>query len=117
MAWILQRSWRHPQRLPAGWRSERFARTVERTRRDLLPIGTLAALADHFGREGLYLATSFEPRGSRGAPGARSRRRPRRPWALELAYALRWIERFDGQPLGPWPAFCRAPLPAPGRRP
>ncbi len=29
-AWLLQRSWRHPQRLPAGWRSERSRARRER---------------------------------------------------------------------------------------
>ena len=28
-AWLLQRSWRHPQGLPAGWRPERFASSVD----------------------------------------------------------------------------------------
>jgi hypothetical protein len=103
-AWLLQRSWRHPQRLPAGWRSERFARNVDRTRGQLRPIRTLAALADSFARESRYLAA--EPTSAIGPcvvlfDGT----------ALEVAYVTRWIELHAGRELRGWRTLCQRALP------
>jgi hypothetical protein len=103
-AWLLQRSWRHPQRLPAGWRSERFARKVDRTRGQLRPIRTLAALADSFARESRYLAA--EPTSASGPcvvlfDGT----------ALEVAYVTRWIELHAGRELRGWRTLCQRALP------
>ena len=89
-AWLLQRSWRHPHRLPAGWRSERFARSVDRARTQLRPIGTLSALGDSFAREGLHLA-SIE-----AARAAGSRRSTLGTSPLEVAHVTRWIELDRG---------------------
>ncbi len=103
-AWLLQRSWRHPHRLPAGWRSERFARAVDRTRHQLEPIHTLSALADSFAREGLHIATDPEPATSQPTR-ARFGESP-----LEVAYVTRWIELHAGRQLRGWRTLCRRAL-------
>ena len=100
-AWLLQRSWRHPQRLPAGWRSERFARDVDRTRRQLQPIRTLRALADSFARESLHL----RPGGPIAASDCLARRFGETP--LEVAYVTRWIELDGGRELHGWRTLCQ----------
>ena len=100
-AWLLQRSWRHPQRLPAGWRSERFARDVDRTRRQLQPIRTLRALADSFAREGLHL----NPGGPIVAGDCLPDRFGETP--LEVAYVTRWIELDGGRELHGWRTLCQ----------
>jgi hypothetical protein len=92
-AWLLQRSWRHPHRLPAGWRSERFARSADRTRPQLGPIHTLRALVDSFEREGIHLATLDLP--VRNGP-ARGRLMDS---PLGVAYTTRWIELDGGREL------------------
>jgi hypothetical protein len=84
-AWLLQRSWRHPHRLPAGWRSERFDRAVDIAREQLDPIGTLSALADSFARESHVLS---------GGSFASSSFIAATP--LEFAYLTRWIELTGG---------------------
>jgi hypothetical protein len=100
-AWLLQRSWRHPQRLPAGWRSERFARDVDRTRRQLQPIRTLRALADSFARESLHLSRQR----SVAASDPMSDRFGKTP--LEVAYLTRWIELDAGRELHGWRTLCQ----------
>ena len=102
-AWLLQRSWRHPQRLPAGWRSERFARDVDRTRRQLQPIRTLRALADSFARESLHLRHPGSPDDSGFGiwpPGIGET-------PLEVAYVTRWIELDGGTELHGWRTLCQ----------
>ena len=103
-AWLLQRSWRHPHRLPAGWRSERFARSVDRTRQQLGPIRTLSALADSFARESLHVNTVDAPQAVEMAYG----------WfadsPLEVAYVTRWIELDAGRELHGWRTLCRRAL-------
>ncbi len=69
-AWLLQRSWRQPQRLPAGWRSERFARKVDHTPRQLRSIRTLAALSDPL--EVAYVMRWIELHGGRELRGWRT---------------------------------------------
>lgn len=102
-AWLLQRSWRHPHRLPAGWRSERFARSVDRTRQQLRPIRTLSALADSFAREGLHIAAELGPSADsmRGGFGGSP---------LEVAYVTRWIELNAGLELRGWRTLCQRAL-------
>jgi hypothetical protein len=107
-AWLLQRSWRHPQRLPAGWRSERFACSVDSVRRQLAPIRTLTALADSYARESRHIsgpchALAFEaPRGPASGLPAGS--------PVEVAYLMRWIELDRGRTLHDWRTLCeRAP--------
>jgi hypothetical protein len=102
-AWLLQRSWRHPHRLPAGWRSERFARSVDRARQQLRPINTLSALADSFARESLHIAIEA----SVVADSLQSRfgESP-----LEVAYVTRWIELDAGRELHGWRTLCRRAL-------
>jgi hypothetical protein len=102
-AWLLQRSLRHPQRLPAGWRTERFSRSVDRTRRQLRPIDSLVALVDSFGRESRFLA---RPVLSHARTAPRHRRR-RAPSPLEVAYATRWIELHGGRELTGWGVLSR----------
>ncbi|MFN8621106.1 MAG: hypothetical protein U0869_10215 [Chloroflexota bacterium] len=65
----LQRLLRRPGRVPAAWTVPTFERRVDRTRAQLLPIRSLAALADSFGRE----HGTDDP-------------------AIRLAYGLRWLE-------------------------
>ena len=102
-AWLLQRSWRHPQALPAGWRSERFARSVDLARGQLGPIRTLSALVDSFARESLHLATTdaAPTSGVRASFGES---------ALEVAYVTRWIELDAGRELHGWRTLCRRAL-------
>jgi hypothetical protein len=90
-AWLLQRSWRHPQRLPAGWRSERFATAVDHARDQLRPIRSLTALTDSFGREALHLVDE----------DGRADTSP-----LEVAYATRWIALHAGSDLRGWRIHC-----------
>ena len=104
VAWLLQRSLRHPQRLPAGWRTERFSRSVDRTRVQLRPIDSLVALADSYGRESRHLALAG-PVIRDGAP--RARRRRRSPSPLEVAYATRWLELHDGREMTGWGVLSR----------
>jgi hypothetical protein len=103
-AWLLQRSWRQPQRLPAGWRSERFARSVDRTRSQLQPIHTLSALADSFARESLHLIPA----------GTATPAHPRSSWfdesPLAVAYVTRWIELDAGRELHGWRTLCQRAL-------
>lgn len=98
-AWLLQRSWRHPHRLPAGWRSERFAHAVDEAREQLLPIRTLSALADSFARESLHIAAEVAP--SLGPIQGRFGESP-----LEVAYVTRWIELHAGRELRGWRSMC-----------
>jgi hypothetical protein len=102
-AWLLQRSWRHPHRLPAGWRSERFVSAVERTRQQLHPIRTLSALADSFARESLHLAPELAP-----LAGSHQGRFGGSP--LEVAYVTRWIELDAGRELHDWDTLCERAL-------
>jgi hypothetical protein len=103
-AWLLKRSWRHPQRLPAGWRSERFAHAVDRTRRQLAPIRTLTALSESFARESQQVR-----RAAATGPVPTSRPRPRRfgDSPLEVAYVTRWIELEAGRELHGWRTLCQ----------
>jgi len=98
-AWLLRRSWRDPQRLPAGWRSERFAHAVDEARRQLLPIQTLSALTDSFARESLPIAAAAVP--TLGPARERFGESP-----LEVAYVTRWIELHTGQELRRWRSMC-----------
>jgi hypothetical protein len=102
-AWLLQRSWRHPHRLPAGWRSERFARSVDRARQQLRPINTLSALADSFARESLHIAIEASV-----VADSLQRRFGESP--LEVAYVTRWIELDAGRELHGWRTLCRRAL-------
>jgi hypothetical protein len=103
-AWLLQRSWRHPQRLPAGWRSERFARKVDHTRQQLRPIRSLAALSDSFARESRYVAAG--PTSAAGPCQVLYEGTP-----LEVAYVMRWIELYAGRELRGWRTICQRALP------
>jgi hypothetical protein len=74
---------------------------VERTRRQLEPIRTLAALADSFARESIHVGPSAGPQAQP------CRDRDRSP--LEVAYLTRWIELDGGRPLHAWRTICERP--------
>jgi hypothetical protein len=103
VAWLLQRSLRHPNRLPAGWRSERFRRSVDRTRTQLSPIHSLVALTDSYAREGRHVARPVRTATGRSA---RSRQRPS-AGPLEIAYATRWLELHAGREMTGWAVLSR----------
>lgn len=100
-AWLIKRSWRHPHRLPAGWRSERFGDAVDGTRQQLRPIRTLSALVDSFAREGRHIA------GTVAAPTSQPAVERFGHSALEVAYAMRWIELDAGRDLRAWRTISR----------
>ncbi len=78
-SWTLARLLRHPARIPGAWRSPQFAARLDRVRIGLLPIRSLAALADSYSREHAH----DDP-------------------AVRLAYALRWLELSAGLDERPW---------------
>jgi hypothetical protein len=83
-AYALGRSLRDPRRLPGHWATPAFAARVDRVRAQLLPIRTLAALADSFGRE-------------HGVDEV----------VVRLAYGLRWLELSGVLDERPWRLHCR----------
>jgi hypothetical protein len=108
-AWLLKRSWRHPHRLPAGWRSEQFADAVDAIRLQLVPIRTLGGLVDSFAREGMHIETRAA---SAPPPTSMVRRRTRPSSPLEVAYLARWIELDAGTTLGAWRHMCDGAAPS-----
>jgi hypothetical protein len=90
-AGFLQRMLDEPAGIHARWRTLGFVRCVESIRLHLWPIGSQAALADSFGRE----ASRHE--------------------ALEMAYALRWLELADGIGRPSWSALSGDRLPLTAR--
>lgn len=78
-AWALSRMLRDPRRAPGAWRSPQFAERLDRVRIGLLPIRSLAALADSYARE-----------------------HAREDSAVRLAYGLRWLELSAGLDERPW---------------
>ena len=82
-AWALQRMLRTPTRLPVAWRTVHFATRLDRVRSQLLPIRSLAALADSYTRE-------------HGTDDT----------AVRLAYGLRWLELSGVLDERPWRLHC-----------
>lgn len=78
-SWTLARLLRTPARIPGAWRSPQFAARLDQVRIGLLPIRSLASLADSYDREH-----------ARDDP------------AVRLAYALRWLELSAGLDERPW---------------
>jgi hypothetical protein len=74
-------------RCPAGWRVEPFGREVSAVLGQLVPIRSAAMLASSYAREGRRLAT-HAPRSS----GAVDVAHPDGGDAIDVAYALRWLE-------------------------
>jgi hypothetical protein len=113
-ACALARLRRDPHRLPPGWRSPAFAARVDRVRAQLLPIGSLAALADSYarehqlaGRETRPGATHREVTGRRRRGGQREDLAPaERTAEVRLAYALRWLELSGVIDERPWRLHC-----------
>ena len=71
--------------VPDPWLRPGFAARVERTRGDLAPIASHAALVASFAREAMH-----------------SRPRSSASHAVRAAYALRWLELVDRVPLPAW---------------
>lgn len=71
--------------MPHTWATPAFAARLDRVRAQLLPIRTLAALADSFGRE-------------HGADDQ----------LVRMAYGLRWLELSGAVDERPWRLHCRA---------
>ena len=69
--------------MPGAWRSPRFATRLDRVRIGLLPIRSLANLADSYARE-----------------------HARDDSAVRLAYGLRWLELSTGIDERPWRLHC-----------
>ena len=78
-AWMLRRMLRDPRRMPGTWSAPGFAERLDRVRAQLLPIRSLAALADSFSRE-------------HGSDDI----------VVRLAYALRWLELTGALDERPW---------------
>ena len=74
---------RTPSRLPRAWRTAHFATRIDRVRAQLLPIRTLAALADSYTRE-------------HGTDDT----------VVRLAYGLRWLELSGVLDERPWRLHC-----------
>ena len=80
-----------PLRLPERWTRTPFGREVDRTRGQLAPIRTRAALAASFSREASVAATRLAPLTPADPPGP-----------VRVAYAIRWLELGDGRPRPDW---------------
>lgn len=86
-AWALRRMLRTPARLPGSWRTAHFAMHLDRVRSQLLPIRSLAALADSYTRE-------------HGTDDT----------VVRIAYGLRWLELSGVLDERPWRLHCTPPL-------
>jgi hypothetical protein len=82
-AWMLGRLLRDPRRMPGAWRAATFADRVDRVRVGILPIRSLAALADSYARE----HATDDP-------------------AVRIAYGMRWLELSAGLDERPWRLHC-----------
>lgn len=85
-----------PLRLPERWTRTPFRREVDRTRGQLAPIRTRAALAASFSREASVAATRSAPLSPADPPGP-----------VRVAYAIRWLELGDGRPRPDWSTITK----------
>jgi hypothetical protein len=85
-----------PLRLPERWTRTPFGREVDRTRGQLAPILTRAALAASFWREASVAATRSAPLSPADPPGP-----------VRVAYAIRWLELGDGRPRPEWSTITK----------
>ena len=91
-----------PVDLPPRWRGVPFAREVDRTRAQLVPIVSRAALLASFAGEASVRATHTDvavPDPAQPPPGP-----------VRVAYAIRWLELGDGRPRPAWEALVRGPV-------
>jgi len=87
-----------PADLPTRWTTYPFGREVDRTRGQLAPIRSRAALLASFSREASIAVT-------RGAIGTGLPAGP-----VRVAYAIRWLELGDGRPRPAWASFVAGPV-------
>jgi hypothetical protein len=87
-----------PVELPPRWMTFHFGREVDRTRGQLAPIRTRAALLASFSREASIAVT----------PGMVEAGQV--PGPVRVAYAIRWLELGDGRPRRDWASFVAGPV-------
>jgi hypothetical protein len=92
-----------PVDLPRRWRGVPFAREVDRTRGQLAPIRSRAALIASFSREASIAATRSEASPDPAAP-------VQPPGPVRVAYAIRWLELGDGRARPSWESFVAGPV-------
>ncbi len=85
-----------PLRLPERWTRTPFAREVDRTRGQLAPIQSRAALAASFSHEASVAATRSAPLSPADPPGP-----------VRVAYAIRWLELGDGRARPEWSTITK----------
>jgi len=87
-----------PIDLPARWSTYAFGREVDRTRAQLVPIRSRAALIASFSREASVAATRLlAPTGQPAGP-------------VRVAYAIRWLELGDGRSRPSWASIAQGPV-------
>ena len=87
-----------PADLPARWTTFQFGREVDRTRGQLAPIESRAALLASYLREASISVTR----------GAVELGLPAGP--VRVAYAIRWLELGDGRPRPAWASVVAGPV-------
>jgi hypothetical protein len=87
-----------PADLPARWTTYPFGQEVDRTRAQLGPIRSRAALLASYSREASIAVTR----------GALESGLPSGP--VRVAYAIRWLELGDGRPRPGWASFVAGPV-------
>jgi hypothetical protein len=84
-----------PLSLPPRWTTVPFGREVDRTRAQLVPIRSRAALATSFSREASVAVTRFAEPAPLMPPGP-----------VRVAYAIRWLELGDDRPRPAWASIA-----------
>jgi hypothetical protein len=84
-----------PLSLPLRWATVPFGREVDRTRAQLAPIRTRAALATSFSREASVAVTRFAEPAPLMPPGP-----------VRVAYAIRWLELGDDRSRPAWASIA-----------
>jgi hypothetical protein len=87
-----------PVELSPRWTTHPFGREVDRTRGQLAPIRSRAALLASFSREAAIAVT----------PGVVDAGQASGP--VRVAYAIRWLELGDGRPRPDWASFVAGPV-------
>jgi len=91
-----------PPSVPRAWTSAAFCREVDRTRAQLAPLRSRAALAASFSREAaVAVSSSWREDG----PGASIS-----PGPVRVAYAVRWLELGDDRPRAAWISIVHGAL-------